>query len=171
MQMHKDYSTYSHIRFKLLLAICWVVGLLLGLYLAIHLPEKSSSLVRALLHSRVSTVGFVANLFLPIILSAIVWKLKIPAFYLLIAFCKAIGYSFCFSAITLLFHEAGWLLRWLLLFSDTFISAILLWFWFSHVNVNTGVRKDLCICCVLAIFICLADICFVTPLFQGLFLV
>lgn len=170
MQKHNHYSAYSYIRIKILLSICWVLGLLLGLYLAIHLPDNSHSLVRTLVHSRVSTVGLITNLFLPIILSAIVWKLKIPALYLFLAFIKAICYGFCFSAMTLAFQEAGWLLRWLFLFSDTFISVLLLWFWFRNIAKpkECGAR-DLCICCVLAIFICLADVCYVTPFSNGLF--
>ncbi len=170
MQKHKHYSKYSHIRFKILVSFCWVLGLFLGLYLAICLPEASYSLVRTLVHSRVSTVGLFINLFLPIILSAIAWKLRISALYLLLAFIKAIGYSFCFCAITCIFQGAGWLLRWLFVFSDTFISALLLWFWFRNVTPqNKRGARDISICCVLAFFIFLAEICYVIPFSQRLF--
>lgn len=170
MQKHIDHSTYLYIRFRILLSIVWILGLSLGLYLAIHLQDPSRSLVHTLFRSRVSTVGLCINLFLPIIFSAIVWKLKIPALFLFLAFIKAVGYSFCVCAITYMFYEAGWLLRWLFLFSDTFICALLLWFWFRNITTQTKRgTKDLCICSVLAICILLIDICYVTPFSQGLF--
>lgn len=170
MQKHNNTFTFSNIYMTFFLSICWILGLLIGLFLAICLPDESRYLVHTLVYSRVSTVGLLINLFLPIILSAIVWKLKFPALFLLFAFIKAISYGFCFYVITYIYHEAGWFLRWLFLFSDTVLSVLLLWFWFRNINaINKQGRKDVCICSILVLLISLLDIYYVSPFLQRLF--
>ncbi len=169
MQVNKHNSQYSYTWTRVFLSVIWILGIFLGLYLSVSLTENSKSLVRTLLESRVSTVGLIANLFLPFIISAIVWKFKIPAIYLLLAFTKAICYGFCLCSIGYVFREAGWLLRWLFLFSDTCSSALLLWYWYRNITFNHSSAKDLYICGILAVSIALIDICHVIPFSLRLF--
>ena len=170
MQMHKHNCLHSYTFAKLSLSIFWVLGILLGLCLSSSLTEDSHSLVRTLLNSRVSTVGLITNLLLYVILSAIAWKLKLPAIYILLAFTKALSYGFCICSIGYAFQGAGWLLRWLYLFSDSCSSALLLWFWYRNISLPSDrSAKDLYISGIITITIALIDVNCMIPFSQRLF--
>ena len=170
MQMNKHNYLHLNTCAKLSLTISWLLGILLGLYLSLSLTEDSYSLVRTLFNSRVSTVGHITSLLLPVILSAIAWKLELPALYLFLAFTKALCYGFCICSLGYVFQGAGWLLRWLYLFSDSCSSALLLWFWHRNMSLpNHRSAKDLYISGITTIAIVLIDMYYVIPFSNGLF--
>ena len=168
--MHKRSVLYSNSIARLLLAIIWILGILLGLYIAVSLPDNSRQIVAALTQSRVSVVSIIGCFFVPVILSAIVWKVKYLALFFVLAFLKAVCYGFCFCTIGHVFRDAGWLLRWLFLFSDSCSSALLLWFWYRNITpMDHRVTKDLFICGIISAGVILFDICYVIPFCQRLF--
>lgn len=106
-----------------LLITSWIAGSVLALFVS---KQTSFSLMYPLRVERVSIVGMIVSLIFPITLSYIL--LNRCCFYTIIPVIalKAFFYMYCFYAITCSFGTAGWLVRILLLFSDTFSVIFLL---------------------------------------------
>lgn len=116
-----------------LIFIFWLAGLLSALLI---LRRTSLPLMYPLRVERISIVGMIVSLILPFILSYIL--LNKGYFYLVlpIIFLKALGYMFCFCCISNNFGAAGWLVRLLLLFSDTIAVLLLLHSCYQYVTGN-----------------------------------
>lgn len=115
------------------IAITWISGLLCAL---LYIKQFSFSLMYPLHIERVSIVGMIVSLILPIILLYIL--LNRCYFYLIlpVIFLKSFNYMCCYLCITYSYGTAGWLVRTLLLFSDTVSVIILLHFCYRFAAGN-----------------------------------
>lgn len=161
-------SRHSRAVSLLLLASFWTTGLLIGYTVAAK--TSISLLMRAFTLERVSIVGLVLVTILPLILSAAAYRLSVPYFILPIAFIKAFLFSFCACALALVYTDAGWLARWLYIFSDSLMVIFLLWFWVRNIpNVKGSVQKDFVICLIAASLLISIDYFIVSPFSVMLF--
>ena len=117
----------------LLIILSWVLGLLSSV---VVLSQYSFSLMCPLNFDRVSIVAMIVSLVFPIVLSYILLNrcniyLVLPVIYL-----KSFLYMSCYFAITLTFGSAGWLVRTLVLFSDSVSVLLLLILCYRYITKN-----------------------------------
>ena len=126
---------------KLLLLIFWFAGLILGIAYT-YRAQPFASLMRSAVSGSVSIVGLGAVLFLPYLLTVSTVCFFRSIYLIPVAFCKAFAYGVCAACVEVAFGEAGWLIRLLLLFSDTASLPVLLWLWLRCLDNNRIARKQ-----------------------------
>lgn len=145
------------------LAFCWCMGLLLGAFLAQHAGEVHLSLMRRAVSCPVSIVGLFAVL-LPFLFTAFAVVISNCWLYYPIAFFKAFLFSYHACVVSAAFGSAGWLVRYLFLFTDACTIPILLWLWILGTgNHNSGLLRRTVICTLLSVAVGMIDFCFVSP--------
>lgn len=148
----------------ILLAFSWIAGMFFGLNESVPDTAVTVSLMHTVVRSSVSIVGLIAVLVFPLIISALAVFLSAPLVFLPLAFFKAFGYTVCSILIVSAFGSAGWLIRGLLLFSDTCMSIALLWFWFRNIEgKRLSSKKDLAVCAIFALLVGCIDYFVVSP--------
>lgn len=161
------YSTFLN---KLFLGLSWFSGLLLGVIASMQRADSTVPLMRSVLVERSSIVSLFAVLTFPFLLSALLVWISKPLLLVPVAFLKAFIFGFTAFTVSSAFGDAGWLSRWLLLFSDSCCVAVLLWFWFRNV---TGKRRtfktDVAISLVVTVLVGCIDYYAVSPLSVMLF--
>jgi hypothetical protein len=101
--------------------------------------------------SRTSFLTLVIIIYLPIVLSYIIQKHFGFYFLIPLVIAKAFSYGFCFLGIAFTYADSGWLVRLLLLFSDTAGVLCLLLMWFSYVGESEDKRKRITLLCILCV--------------------
>lgn len=161
-------SVHKRVMCPLLLALFWCIGLLAGY--AVATKTSYSVLMRMFSLDRVSFVGLVFTAIIPLVISTAAFRLSLPLLILPIAFMKAFLFSFCASALTLVYADAGWLARWLYIFSDSFIVIFLLWFWVRNITgINESLQKDFAITLFASSLLICIDYFIVSPFSVMLF--
>lgn len=112
-----------------ILAICWLFGLLCGVFCYSVAGSDTVSLMRGVAQHSVSIVGFFYASLIPALLSALVVALSTPGILLAICFAKAFSFSFVSLGILLNTGYCGWLLRFFLQFYDCATMPLLYWCW------------------------------------------
>ena len=154
----------SRRRFYLYFSLAWLVGLFAGAFFATQATTIHNSLTQSLSYSGLSVVGFLAGLSFPFLLSAIFFQMSLYGFLIPLIFGKAFSYSWCVCAILCSFFDAGWLVWHLLLFSDSIVTILLLWYWFRGLKEENNRRQvDLLLCLVFTLAIGCIDCCIVSP--------
>lgn len=152
-----------------LLALFWCVGLFFGIYTACSFNDAFVPLMRAAVQCRVSIVGLLLILFLPFLFAAFAVYFSQPWLLLVIGFVKAFSFGFCCFAAQSCFGSAGWLVRLLLLFSDSCMLPVLCWFCVRHISGDLmAIRKDLILALALAIVVGSIDYYWVSPFLAAL---
>jgi hypothetical protein len=147
----------------MILAFCWCAGLLLGCFCARQTSDIHFPLMHRAAESSVSIVGLVAVL-LPFLLSAFAVLSSLKWVILPLCFAKAFSFSFTASLISSAFASAGWLLRMMLLFTDSITLPVLLLFWFrSFDDSDFRLSRTVFLCLTFLIFVMGIDYCMVAP--------
>lgn len=145
------------------LAFFWCMGLLSGAILAQYADEIHFSLMRRAAACSVSIVGLVAVL-LPFLFTAIAVNLSNCFVIFFLAFLKALLFSYHGCIISVAFGSAGWLVRYLLLFTDACTIPILLWLWIRCMDhQRVGLLRNIFICALASAAVGLIDFCVVSP--------
>ena len=145
------------------LAILLLCGLLSGTALAVSAGNSYYSLMRMAASSPVSIAGLFASVFLPFLFSAFAVYLGKPKLIYFICFIKAALFSFgSFTALTA-FASAGWLVRFLLQFSDIVMLPAFCWFSLRCITDTGLFKRDFSICLFLFLLIGSLDYCMVSP--------
>lgn len=124
-----------------MLCLTWCIGLLTGIFFVEEISYNLFPLMRSAVSSRMSIVGLFLALIIPFLLSAFCIHFFHPLLTLIICFFKAYLFSVCAYGIVLSFANAGWLLRFLLLFSDSYANVFLLRFWIKNIAGKSSVFK------------------------------
>lgn len=110
-----------------LLSFCWLLGLTLGSVFMIH--SISLSWMRRIFFDPVSIVGCVFSCAFPFLITAFVVMISAPW---ILFFCSLVK-GFVFASVSLyliyLYSDAGWLVRFLLMFSEVFSIPALYMCW------------------------------------------
>lgn len=147
----------------LLLALVWSSGLACGAFFADALGQHFVSQIHHIVDVPVSTVSLLSSLFLPFLLSALALLHCRPLLFF-ISFFKAFSYGACFCGIVLAFPRCGWLIRCLLLFSDSCVLPVLYIYWMRHVSRNSfHLSRGFLYCFCYVLSIAVMDICWVSP--------
>ena len=118
----------------LLLALCWLAGIVSGILLAAVADTSIGSLMCRAVYSPVSIVGIFSILLLPFLFSALAVYIFKPWLLYVIAFFKGISVSYVACGMLLAFSSEGWLLCQLLMFSDLVGLPLLFWYWLCHLG-------------------------------------
>lgn len=152
---------------KCVIWVCWIAGLLLGMAAAYGAGDVFSSLMRGWQNASVSIVGLSVTS-LPFLFTAIAVFLPAPLLLVPAVLFRAFLYGYCALGITLAYGDAAWLVRLLLMLSDTCSTALLMWLWLRCGDPKVGLRVEFLGCTLAALGLKLLDFCAITP-FTALF--
>ena len=119
--------------YRCFLCLFWVLGFLLGADNS-SLFYDLNSLMRGGLLCSVSIVSLLTVSFLPFLFSAFVVAIGLRWLLYPICFLKAFCCSFACTAIHVAFGSAGWLMCFLLAFSDLLTMPMLFLYWLRHIS-------------------------------------
>lgn len=111
------------------LAFFWITGLLFGIWVYDSAEDSLLVLMRGVSQYTVSIVGLLCVTLLPFLLSAIAVFYSMPQLIFPICCLKGFLFSFVSVGVMQSFGSAGWLLRGLLLFSESTTMPLLYWYW------------------------------------------
>ena len=134
---------------SLILAICWINGIVFGVFCYSSSPTEVTSLMHRTLSCSVSIVGLLNAALIPFLLSALFMTLSIPFMLFVLCFLKAFLFSFVSMGVLAYAGSGGWLLRYLFLFSDCVTLPVLFGYWFGFVSAPIKSRLVLTTCVVL----------------------
>ena len=118
----------------ILLAFSWLLGLGAGGFVSRNAGDHIVSLMRLAPMCQMSIVGLFFNILLPFLLSAFAVYVGLPKLMLIICFGKAFTYAFVVCGIFACYDGSGWLIRWLLLFSDSCSLVLLYGYALRHIS-------------------------------------
>ena len=152
------------------LSFSWGFGLASGLLYSFCLYERYDPLVISASSVDVSIADIMFISVIPLVLSVLCVHFSLPVLLTPLAFLKA----FCFSASSFrllwTFGNAGWLLRFLLMFSDCALVVALLWFWLSHINGDKRHFIKNAVNCIKVMFVVgVVDCLLIVPVLQTVF--
>ena len=153
-----------------ILALCWVCGLLSGTYFAFCADSSFFSLMRLTLSEPVSIVNLLVTQLLPVFFSVVAVLIHRRQLFYPIAFAEAFLLSFIGIGVMIGFGRAGWLPTLLLMFSGSLISCVVLWFWISYLeHPVSGVYRRLTLTAASVVLICALNYRFFLPFILELF--
>lgn len=158
-----NFSRRRYFDSRLYLSGC-ILGLLLGILFAFWAGDSVTSLMRGSIYASVSIVDLLAISLLPLLLSALTVLVSEPAFLCLIHFAKALSYGFCACAVSLAFGDAGWLVRLLLLFSDSMMFPALILFGLLSLKDSVFALKRTGWFVAYATAVAVIDYCYIYPM-------
>lgn len=148
---------------KPLLAPCWCIGLILGLFAAGSASDVLVPMIRSALSCSVSFTGLLISAVLPFLLSAVAVSLSEPWLLLPISALKAFGFGYCACGVCLAFGSAGWLVRVLFLFTDVCVTPVLFFYWLRHTDGTSFQIGELAACVAAAAAVAAADYYLISP--------
>lgn len=154
---------------QVLLAVCWVSGILCGTFLSTSAADISPALMRGLYDPAVSIVSVLYVIYLPFLLSAFAVLLSAPAMILPVCFGKAFLCAYSFCCVFRTFGAMGWIISGIFLFPDWAALPVLCWYWRS-VLLRDGRRGVFSFCMTAGILagIVWLDLRIISPFGAGL---
>ena len=149
--LHRSFAAFSYRISCFVFAIFWIAGLLSGILMSYCADVSLFRLMLSGLDARLSIVGFLSVLLLPLFLSFLAAYLTCPLVICVIAYLKAFLFAFLGMVILHSFRSAAWLIHFLMMFSDLLILPVLWWFWIQvlsgsrSVVFRSGVVSAICI--------------------------
>lgn len=151
------------------LAVCWCVGLLFGIFVSLSAGDFLASTMHAALSGSLSIFGLLTVILLPFLLSALAVSISMPILLIPIVFLKAFLFAFTGMGILTAFYAARWVLAGLLLFCDTLTQPLLWWFWLHAIpNGGSFLLRRALICVIGTVLVGLFDFYFVAPFLANL---
>ena len=155
---------------SLLFFAVWIAGLILGPTAVLGMNFDFDTLLHTAVQHDPSFIGLAVILILPLAISALAARYRIYFLFYVLAFFKAFCFSFCVYSIHLGFGSAGWLVRWLLVFSDSCMLIPLFLLWYRNLSGKCFTfKKDITVCAVIAAVAGCIDICVISPFLTLLF--
>ena len=150
------------------LAFLWINCLLLGIYFASKdLPFVS--LMHFATYSRVSIVGLAVVLFLPLLILVPALHFRRLSIIYIYSAIKAYCAGYMLYGISFIYYNASWLVRLLLLFSDTGITVLFFGLLLQYLNgTSANFKADIFCCCIATVAIGITDYLLVTPFLMSL---
>ena len=168
--MHSNMQLFSRIRryglHNYWVVIPWLIALFLGTYCAAMSDPSVFSLVRRPTFGKVSTVCLMAAQLLPFLFAAYAAYISNSILLISVGSVKLFSFGFIGYLIWAAFGSAGWLIRFLMLFSDVTLVPILCLFCLRIHAGRTKVMKELLICMGIVVMIVLLDGFFFSTLLE-----
>lgn len=109
------------------LACSWILGLIFGLWVISSAPADLSYTND--FFRRYTPVSMISVSLFPVLVSFLVVFAERSWVLLVISFLKAFGFAYTSCLVTRGYGSAGWLIRFLVMFSDCISLPFLWWFW------------------------------------------
>ena len=165
MLKRRDYArTASRKGMLLILAVCWINGIVFGIFCYSSSSAEVTSLMHRALSCPVSIVGLLNATLIPFLLSALFTALSMPVILFGLCFWKAFLFSFVSMGVLACAGSGGWLLRYLFLFSDCAALPVLLWYWFASVSGKSSQFAPFCILFLVLVLVTILDYRFIAPI-------
>lgn len=130
--LHHDFQRIRRRTNWLSLAFFFVLGLFSGGYLFLRADDSFAFLMCRALSGRVSIVGLASVSVLPFLFSAFAVSLYLPRLFRVVAYCKALTFSYVALGIWAAYGSGAWLAHLLLMFSDICTIPLLWLYWLRH---------------------------------------
>jgi hypothetical protein len=158
------FSSLVKRKLRMLFVLFFLLGIVFGTYLCGIADYSLSSWVYTAGMPRISFWGLCVVLLIPLFVSFAAFYFDVPILILPIAFFKAFIFGFCSSIIVFAYGDAGWLVRFLLLFSDSAMLIVLCWYWLTHLNGERfRLKQDTFLCLCIALAIGIMDYMYISP--------
>lgn len=146
------------------LACLWCAGLVSGLFVVFGASDSLHSLMLPAIYARVSIVGLLSGLLLPLLLSYIFFRLSVQRLVFAVCFLRAALFGFCACGVVLSCGSAGWLIQGLMMGSDLFSIPLLYVFWLRHIDGSIrNLDRDLFACAGVTVVIGLLEYFLAVP--------
>ena len=142
---------------NLWMIVPWFIALLLGTYCAAASDPSVFSLVRLTVFGRVSTVCLMAAQLLPFLFAAYAAYISNTILLVIVSSVKLFSFGFAGYLVWAVFGSAGWLMRFLALFSDLVLVPVLCLFCLRIYHGCGKLTKELLICMGIVIGTVLLD--------------
>lgn len=149
---------------QLYLSFCFIFGLLLGVITAYFAIEKGDIvfITSATFTAMLPVLVFVA--IVPLAISFLAVQFSAAAVLLPLCIIKSFCYGYCSCGVFMAYQDAGWLVRGLLLFSDSFLLVPLVWFWLRHLNGSKDhLKSDAILYLSFSLIVCFFDYLYISP--------
>lgn len=163
-------SNYRNLR--LLLILCWFVGLVSGACLALLCKDALSLFLRQVVfYGDYSFSGLLFIRLIPILITILVFFYSRPFLLIPLAFLKAFLFSFIAVSVAFAFGLSAWLISTLLLLCECLTLTVL---WFTWLSVLSGavsyIHREFAFSCVTVVLIFLFDYRYIAPFLSRLML-
>lgn len=146
------------------LSCCWVLGLVIGVIVSLNTNVSYDALVKLLFSSKLSAINVLLTIVFPYLLTLLSYKLLRWKGICVLATCKAFLYCWTATTIVNCFGSAGWLLRCVLIFSNSVSVVFLIWFWIRNCSqAYTSKYLDLLLCLFLSLVVAFIDYSIISP--------
>ena len=148
-------------------AVCfWLLcfsGMFLGTFCAANAESLYFSLMRQAVLSRVSIVSLIAAQLLPFLFAAFVAYISKPWLISIVCSLKLFSFTFVGFLVWATFGSAGWLVRFLFMFTDLISVPVLIWFCFRKLRNSFWDHREFWICIGITIAAAVLDAYCVAP--------
>ncbi len=140
-----------------------IMSLILGTLFAANANIAIFSLMRRAKFSRLSIVLSLASQLLPFLIAA--YAVSTSRLWLMHTACCCRLFSFAYTGalVWIAYGSAGWLVRFLVFFSDIFLVPLLCWFCFRRVMGENDGKIELLICVGIAAITVILQCLFISP--------
>ena len=152
----------SH-RIILLFAVC-ICGMIAGCWQSIAASDSVLLIYDHAIFTNASLLGLLLYSLIPFVLVHILlrWSYILVAYALL--FFKMFLFGCCAYGLVIAFGQSGWLVRWLIMFSDSCTIILLIWYFARSISgTSDHAQSDHIICIVLSAMIVIFDYLIVSP--------
>lgn len=164
------FTSFFHCRTpRTTLALLWICGLLTGSLVSLSADEILAPTMLAAISGGLSISGLLLVLLFPLLLTAAAVFISRPVFLYPVAFLKAFLFAFTGIGLLLSLASSGWLIRCLLMFSDSLLLPFLWLLWLQIVSGpdRFAMRRFLTVS-LLALLTGILDYFLVAPFLAGL---
>ncbi len=156
-------------KYRLLLCACWLLGLCAGGFLGLLFEPFSFSMMRSAAVQSVSIVGLFLSALFPLVFTYFSVYLHKPIIIFLVCLFKAVAFGFSGTVIAKYFGDSGWLMQFLLLFSDSCVLPVLFLVWFLCLGDSNNMKRiPFLSYCIFGISVAAVDYYVVSPFVLGL---
>lgn len=146
------------------LAFIWTFSVFAGIILGSKSVPYYTSLMLSAASGPMSIAGMFLIFILPLVISIISIRFKVSFLVLPLALIKGFFYGFLTVSVYSALGSAGWLICLLLLFSNSILIVLLLWFWFKYLKVhNCCLMRDFLVAIAFGVLVCAFDAIMVSP--------
>lgn len=151
-------------RSQLCFSMCFIIGLLLGALLArFTIGRGNATIVMAATCSALLPVQIVIMV-VPLAISVLAVRLSASIAFFPLCLIRSFTFGYCSCGVFMAFQSAGWLIKGLLLFSDSILIVPLLWFWLRHLDGSRQhLKSDALLYVGFSLIVCFLDFLYISP--------
>ena len=161
---------HNKVTMLLSFVLCWFLGLLSGILLAIHTSPFSASMMRIAVCGNVSIVGMLLSTLFPYFITVVAYWASAYFIIVIFSYFDSLALSFCAACLYIVFNDAAWLICILFLFSDIFLVTSLIYLRITVILQDHRMFREKClIVFILIVLITIIDYFVIVPFLTTMF--